>query len=125
LAPADSAAAAAVDHWLQWEAGQLRAAVFAGGDAAAAALAQLDGQLSKGKPFLAGSSITLADVSVLCLLEAGTDVCMHPQLLTTCFRRQQAVLMPLGSSKRLQECLLQLQQLSREKWHAAAGAARA
>jgi glutathione S-transferase len=71
-----------VDHWLQWEAGQLRAAVFAGGDAAAAALAQLDAQLSKGGPFLAGSSITLADVSVLCLLGSGCDVCVHTQLLT-------------------------------------------
>ncbi|KAF6255958.1 tRNA synthetases class I (M)-domain-containing protein [Scenedesmus sp. NREL 46B-D3] len=68
LAPADSAAAAAVDHWLQWEAGQLRAAVFAGGDAAAAALAELDAQLSKGGPFLAGNSITLADVAVYCTL---------------------------------------------------------
>jgi glutathione S-transferase len=63
LAPADSAAAAAVDRWLQWEAGQLRAAVFAGGDAAAAALAELDAQLSKSGPSLAGNSITLADVS--------------------------------------------------------------
>jgi glutathione S-transferase len=65
LAPADSAAAAAVDRWLQWEAGQLRAAVFAGGDAAAAALAELDAQLSKAGPLLAANSITLADVSAL------------------------------------------------------------
>ncbi|WIA39334.1 hypothetical protein OEZ86_005446 [Tetradesmus obliquus] len=68
LAPADSAAAAAVDRWLQWEAGQLRPAVFAGGDAAAAALAELDTQLSKCGGLLAGNSISLADVAVYCTL---------------------------------------------------------
>lgn len=62
LAPADAAAAAQVDKWLQWEAGQLRAAAFTGGDAAAAALTELEAALGSG-PFLAGSSVTLADVS--------------------------------------------------------------
>lgn len=58
------APAAAADHWLQWEASQLRPATYQGpAGPLAQQLAVLDAALAAAGPYLTGSSITLADVS--------------------------------------------------------------
>eukprot|EP00775_Hariotina_reticulata_P006776 gene6776-6993_t len=66
LQPKTAAEQAAIDHWLNWEASRLRPAVYAGGDAAAAALQELNAALISSGAALTGCGITLADVAVFC-----------------------------------------------------------
>eukprot|EP00879_Flechtneria_rotunda_P018008 GHRR01018873.1.p1 GENE.GHRR01018873.1~~GHRR01018873.1.p1 ORF type:complete len:777 (+),score=235.36 GHRR01018873.1:305-2635(+) len=60
---------AKVDHWLQWEAGQLRPATYRGAEALAEPLKTLEAALTASAgPFLLGTSIKLVDVCIYCSL---------------------------------------------------------
>src|SRR5690349_21160025 len=69
---------AAADHWLQWEASQLRPATFQGAAGPVAQqLAVLEQALKAAGPYLTGSTISLADVSSKLALVVRRLRCMH------------------------------------------------